>query len=396
MWRPRLVVWMAAALALAGATAWAAEAPDADAKEVVVTVTGISAHSYEEATQDALRNAVKQGAGETLTSLTRVERGVLLNDIIISRAAGYVRRYDPLGKTEDNGVYRVEVRATVARGKVADDLAAVQMLIRQVGWPNLVIHVEVAPGGPPVSSDAAEAKLMDFFEKLGFDIVDPKMFRQLLGPRPKPAEDMDPFLATVRLHASYGIMAKATIQTGQAKDVYGIKLTPVTVTLDVKAMGFDNAAILARKSATVPRNAENVAVTAQALLEEAAAEVAPQILMRLLEHWAEDIDIGRRVVLLGRRIDTNTLTDFLGRLKGLDGVKTAQVVNSESEDITIVKVVSRLDAASLAQEIGTLSGGRLKLTGYAARRVDFAMNTAPKPAEGNKPAAAPAPAGTSQ
>jgi len=144
----------------AGTTGRAAEAPDADAKEVVVTVTGISAHSYDEARGDALRNAVKQGAGETLTSLTRVERGVLLGDTIISRAAGYVRGYDVLGKAEDNGVYRVEVRATVARGKIADDLAAVQMLIRQVGWPNLVIHVEVAPGGPLVSGDAAEAKLM--------------------------------------------------------------------------------------------------------------------------------------------------------------------------------------------------------------------------------------------
>jgi len=394
MWRRGLVVWMAAALALAGAVAWAAETAETERKEVVVQVVGISAHSFDEAREDALRNAVKEGAGDVIRSATRAEKGVLLVDTIVSRAAGYVRGYTVLGKTEDNGVYKVEVSATVARGKVADDLAAIQILIRQVGWPNLVVAVEEEPGDIRLPCSAADAKLSDFFEKLGLDLVDPKMFKQILGTRSKPADDLDPFLATVRLHASYGILVKATARTGESKEVYGMKMTPVTVTLDVKIIGFDNAQILTRKTVSVSRNSENAAAVAQRLLEEAAAEVAPQVLMRLVEHWAEDIDVGRRVVLLGKRVDTDILNAFLERLRRLEGVKTVQVIHHDSEDVTIVKVVSRLEATSLAEELGTLSGGRLKATGYAARRVEFTVKAPARPAAETRPDAPTPPAGT--
>ena len=59
-------------------------------------VNGDRAAAFEEAKQNALRQAVEQGVGVLLSSHTRVENFAIIEDNIYTRTEGYVRSYEVL------------------------------------------------------------------------------------------------------------------------------------------------------------------------------------------------------------------------------------------------------------------------------------------------------------
>ena len=95
---------------------------------VEVTVSGIGAGDLavarETALADALRNAVRQGAGVNIVSESKVKNFQLEYDRVFSHSLGYVKKYSVLEQTYDTAkkVYQVRIRAEVDKNvPPADD-----------------------------------------------------------------------------------------------------------------------------------------------------------------------------------------------------------------------------------------------------------------------------------
>ncbi|NBV87207.1 MAG: hypothetical protein EBS01_13310, partial [Verrucomicrobia bacterium] len=74
-------------------------------------------HAREEALADALREAVRVGAGVDILSTTSVKDFNLDFDRVLSAAFGHVKNYKVTGSSlGKDGIYRIKVKADVAAG----------------------------------------------------------------------------------------------------------------------------------------------------------------------------------------------------------------------------------------------------------------------------------------
>ncbi|MCD6405501.1 MAG: hypothetical protein J7M19_06715 [Planctomycetes bacterium] len=368
-----------AAFAIAVLVASSAVVLAQEAGELVeVTVTGESAHSFEAAKEDALRRAVEAGAGKTVFSDTHVSNFRLMHDTIVSRAAGYVKSYDVLSRDEADGVYSMRVRAVVAVGSIDEDWGALQILLRRKGNPTLLVVVEETVDGMVRSDRPSEYRLRDIFDELGFDLIDDEALAgigerdalraSLVGDERRAAS------VAAQLHATYAVTGRADVRTGNERRVGGVDLLPANADLNLKIVAADNAYLVASKSFSSRRTAREAGTAVKTALEDAAAGVAQAAIPRMLEHWARDIDEGTVVTLVGTRVDTGVLQALIERLRGLDGVTTANV-QDHNREMTTVNLRTRLEASSLSKELESLSGGRLAVTGFSPGRVEFAMKS---------------------
>ncbi len=124
------------------------------------------------AIQDALRNAVEQGAGVFLSSETIVENYELLQDKIFSKAEGYVKEYQIISEREEAGLYRVKIRAVIKEGKLKDDLIALRLLILEKGRPRILVFSNVS---------FLEDMLTGSFRDAGFPVLDPVSLKNKMG-----------------------------------------------------------------------------------------------------------------------------------------------------------------------------------------------------------------------
>jgi hypothetical protein len=97
-------------------------------------IEGNKQRAQEVAKDNALRTAVEQVAGTLISATTLTQNSQLISDQILSHSAGYVSKWQPVGKpVEEGGVMKVTVRATVATAQLDKDLMAVQALIDKLG-----------------------------------------------------------------------------------------------------------------------------------------------------------------------------------------------------------------------------------------------------------------------
>jgi len=224
--------------------------------DVIVTVTGESAHSFEEAKEDALRKAVEMGAGKEVFSDTRITDYALMHDTIVSRAAGYVRGFDILEKKEAAGVYSLKIRATVAVGQIKDDWGAIQVVIQREGRPNLLVVcteeiMHYLTGQPlPGTGNIAESRLRNLFlrtekgDKL-FDLIDDETLAKKVGrdvSRAMLARDEDRAVAVAQqLNAHFLVIVTAKGRAHLGQPVYGRQLWTVDADVRIKIVAADNA-----------------------------------------------------------------------------------------------------------------------------------------------------------
>ncbi|MCR5439419.1 MAG: hypothetical protein K6F01_08330 [Selenomonas sp.] len=97
--------------------------PSLTASAAVVTVNG-QGGSERSALRQALRQAIEQQVGVMVDSRSYVQNYRLINDRIYTQADGYIKSYEILERTKDNGIYKVKVRADVSEQKLSAALGS--------------------------------------------------------------------------------------------------------------------------------------------------------------------------------------------------------------------------------------------------------------------------------
>ena len=157
------------------------QATTVESQGVAAIVRGNRDISRDKAIEDALRNAVEQATGTLIENDTLVENYQLLSDKIYSQSRGYVQTYEVLDEKVDQGLYRVTIQATVASGDLKNDLRALNILMRQVRKPRVMVLFEESMSEGVKSGRLAEDAISKVRLDNGFKLVDADTVSRNLG-----------------------------------------------------------------------------------------------------------------------------------------------------------------------------------------------------------------------
>jgi hypothetical protein len=145
---------------------------------VTVEVEGVSPiinddklQAEQMAITDALRKAIEQVLGTLIDNQTNAKNYQLIEDTIKVQSSGYVSRQEVLKRwVDDDGYYRVLVRATVKQDALKQSVDALKLTLVRAGKPRLMILVP--------NIDVA-TQITQSMKDSGFPVVDPERILQL-------------------------------------------------------------------------------------------------------------------------------------------------------------------------------------------------------------------------
>jgi hypothetical protein len=385
------------------------------AEPAVVEATGEAAITggnkilaKERATEDALRSAVEQAAGTLVSSATEVKNSQLVSDRILTRASGYVQKYEVLGSKVEGTTVQVRLRATVGLDKLADDLAAIGLALARKGMPRIALLIaeqridEIKPaawwgnqggrgaaaGGLKIDQRVAENGLIAAWQPAGFTFVD----MDALAGSVRQAGIVTADLNAEQVREIKNLSGCDVVITGSAmalkehdvanmtQQISGLlsKVTGATCTanVSVRALNADNGEILATAEANERSYDKSPLACGRDATEKATKKLAVELKQRLLATWSRQLDAGTRLTLKVAGVETlGHLNALMARLKdSVRGVKDVQQrrfqAGSADLDVTVTGTAQAF-ASELEEQV--VKGKRVEVTGLSANTVELRL-----------------------
>jgi hypothetical protein len=121
----------------------------------------------------AQRSAVELVVGVYVTAKTRVEKAVAIEQNILAKTSGYVKRYEILSEERDGEWYKTKIRALVSTQQLHQDLDALGLLKQpEVGFPRVTIELQEFVGETENKDGHAQHSLTQALLNKGFKVVD--------------------------------------------------------------------------------------------------------------------------------------------------------------------------------------------------------------------------------
>lgn len=349
-------------------------------------LAGDKAAARDKAIDDAMRKAVEQAIGTTVTSNTLVQNAVLVEDNILSWSSGYVSNYKILREgAAPAESYEVEMLATVDTGNLRNDAAALASMIEKMGNPRMMLLVDEKNIGVSerlyyfsVDVTACETAMIDVFRNKGFEVVDPGVAKEnaqreqvvaaLEGNAQKAAA-----LAKTQ-DAEWIITGKAVANVASGFNMGGMKSCQANIT--ARLVRADDAKIIATASehAAVP-HIDEVTGGTQAI-EKASRKCAENLMQKVMAEAQKSFYNQATVNLRVEGFQSyNELQDFINKMKYyVRGIKSVNERGVSGAYANLdVKIVG--NAGQLARELErkNIEPFTLKVTGSSMNRVEVAI-----------------------
>jgi hypothetical protein len=121
---------------------------------------------------DAQRNAVEKVVGVYVSARTFVEKAVAIENNILAKTEGYVKKYDVLNESSENGLYKTKIRALVALKDLEADLKQLSLLkTGELQRPRLAMDLIETVDREDISEHPAQAALQKALMQQGYVIV---------------------------------------------------------------------------------------------------------------------------------------------------------------------------------------------------------------------------------
>lgn len=101
-----------------------------------VTATGIGM-TLDKALESALQSAVSNAIGTYVSSETMVKNNMLIKDEILSYSGGYVQKYEILSKSNENGVFTIQIQALVKRIQLINKMKSLNLYTKDIDGGSL-------------------------------------------------------------------------------------------------------------------------------------------------------------------------------------------------------------------------------------------------------------------
>ena len=378
---------IALAAAILAASTSAADAQDPRirgkaVKEKWVTATesaaGTDAGAKKAAVNAALRKAVEQGCGVFLASRSRTRDYKLIYDKIIADAVGYVKEYKVGKVVTGDGKTTVTVTALVSTRRFRDNWASILHTIRQKENPRVIMIVSegilfATTTTPTGSAEVVKGKLENFFLSKKIKLMD-RQTGKTVSTRDKQLAVMKDDAAELaalgaRFRADVIIVGKATAKYSKTVNVSGTQMHQFVVTLNVRAVETDSAAVLVSKTyGPQTHTTLQMGGGADKGLAKLAEESAPKLLEALLEAWRGHVQVSRTIQLNISGMNYKLFKTFDAKLSKIEGVQAVRM-REITESVANIDVECEFDYQRLADLLLEFKGIKFEVTEITPNRI---------------------------
>lgn len=343
----------------------------------------------DQATDDALRNAVEQTLGTFIQASTLVQNNMVVEDNILSWANGYVRSYRIISEGQtDPSTYEVTIEATVELANLKNDWESIQNLLSRMGNPRLMFLIEEQNIGESrnqydylsVDMNVTETTLLEKFIEKGFECVDPATVRENLKQEQAAAilQGDTKLAATLakKLNAEVVITGKAIAKVATGINLGGMKSCQANVT--ARAIKADVATVFATSSqhAAYPHIDEVTGGTEA--IKKATVKLADELMTKITQKWKDEYYQATTVKVILQGITSfNEVTDFSSTLKYLvRGVKETYTREASGDHAELdVKITGNANQLARELERKDLDKFQVKVVGLTMNKLTLKIST---------------------
>ena len=391
----RMLRAVLAAALFAVAPGLAARADDVVAQEATgqaAVLNNDKPAAREKAIEDALRQAVSMAAGTHVVSTTEVENFQTKMDEILTRASGYVKKYEIVKEGMDGDVVQVTVRAQISMGALDKDLEAAGLLMSRKNKPRtmlLLMEQNIGMDGPavPWSSSRrigydlriAENVMLDELQKRGFKVIDPEIATEKAAKVGSISSEITAAQARElkRLTAAEVIILGRVVALarGSLGDL-GPEWRSCTATMSARAVNTDTGDVLASDETTQQAASLDDVTCGKEAIKKASRAFTNQITSKILARWSQDVSGGNSVHVTVNGLESaRQAKQFKSALaqhvRGVKAVNQRSFGDGKAElEVTLVGSTEQFAEEIESKKLGNFS---VKVKGYSANTVDVEL-----------------------
>jgi hypothetical protein len=318
-----------------------------------------SQSSREQALTDALREAVRIGAGVNLASQSKTSNFALDYDRVFAAAFGYVQGYQVLEcGVKGDGFYHVKISADVAKGDPnTNDKVALKQLIALKNSPIIALDIKETITFVPKNSGYAQSWFQEQANQMQLHVVEleANQKKELIVAqgdstskvRTKSSQQKVDFLIRGKVEGKYQVF-----DSGDDN--------PFSIAASFEAVCPDTGEIIATvnlsPNGNIKTKIESPQLAAKSIIEKClygtgkeGDEGASVLFRRIFTRWAADLDLGRKVRLEIAKIDDKSLRAFLEKLRASDKIHAVNKREFDANGETIIDLETRLNADELSK-----------------------------------------------
>ncbi|NOR45124.1 MAG: hypothetical protein GQ534_06005 [Candidatus Delongbacteria bacterium] len=125
--------------------------------------------SKNEALMNAKRNALERSVGMMLSSKSLAKNNMLINDRILTKSEGFIKKYELIQESVEDGIYQIKIKADITNliDDILKDEFAIKFLIGEMGFPKFGVIINSKDGS---RDKFAENIVIDNFMKSYFNV----------------------------------------------------------------------------------------------------------------------------------------------------------------------------------------------------------------------------------
>ncbi|HCF59320.1 MAG TPA: hypothetical protein DFS52_15170 [Myxococcales bacterium] len=330
------------AFVLGASGAFAAEQDPAK----VVTVKGEAAinndlaAAKERAKEAALREAVNQVVGATVTSVSEMQDYTLVRDIVFSQTAGYVSEYNLVSEQVDQeyDLVTATYQVKVAKGEIDKDAAAIAALMAMKKQNSIHLMVRdvstetVGEGSAKstlaISHGVFEGELRNSLKKDGFFVADANLnlaSGKLKSDGPFQAVNNPQEARELGITLGVQLVVYGTVVvTNSVEKVYEQELHAAVLRASLVAVAPDSGEVIADYVGSTSASAHTMPQAANRVVAQAAAAASKELRTEIYSAWRKQVTGAQTVIveLSGVNFgDFNAFKDLLeADVRGVKGV----------------------------------------------------------------------------
>ena len=327
-----------------------------------------------QALTDALREAVREGAGVDLVSESAMENFELTMDRTFTKARGYIKKYEVLssGISED-GFYTVKVRADVGDAPIANnDTMTFQMMAREHEAPRVAIMIEEEIESVKNGTLGGDW-LRNQLSKCGLQVVELENAQGQGGMLAKRAESLGRKTESelrsrgIISACDYIIEGKITGSAEGTQSYYGSKPgKKYSLGFDVRVRDAATGSIVLTENFEsrdiVIRNVSSDTAAAREAVRQFMegnkrkenTDAGWMLIRRIFSHWAAEMDLGATIKLEFMELDVEKSNTLKKGLEKQTAIGSVWVRSIDAAGVSVLDCESRLNSVELAKVINSI------------------------------------------
>lgn len=204
----------------------------------------------QQALDNALRDAVKQGVGLYLDSQTQVKNWAVIRDEVFSSARGFVKSYNILRDEKSQGTWYIEIDAQVSSADIKDKLSELRILHQKMGNRRImVLYRSTHPDALKDEHGAVTAVLSSMQTELlnyGFRVFDHRSLGHIYDQISQKGATTEEWVKIADQHQVH-ILIEFELVAGKKKPFSNSAFSAARVTLQAKSYDVSTGRLISNR-----------------------------------------------------------------------------------------------------------------------------------------------------